>query len=224
MHFPAGTTEHTAASRLAWWSVTTSLLQGLLSSSGNAGHLLVNASATYTAQHSAASEPVAAPKASDTPTHSSAAMLPGLHLLWACYAQAAVQSAVLGAGTAGPSTPTPTAVPGPDPSTRTRPPGRSILQESFWRHSHPQLKARSSAAHPALDWLYPALAAVAALEQAVLHPLISLTYDTQFAAQVRMLHLVAQGSVPRLGTGCRRSACCLHAYCWGHAGAVLGLC
>ena len=151
----------------------------------------MNASATPPAQqHLATSEPLAAPQSSDAPTHSSAATLPSVHLVWVCCAQAAVQSAVLGVGTGAPGASTPT--PRQDPSSLMRPPGHSLLQESFWRHSHPQLKARSSASHHALDWLYPALAAVAAVEQALLQPSSGLTYGAQFDAQVRLLQLVAQ--------------------------------
>lgn len=166
--------------------VFTSLLpQGLLSSSGQTSHLLVNASAMLTVQQSATSELVAMSDASDAPTHSSAATLPSLHLVWVCCAQAAIQSAVLAVGTG-----TPTITPDPSPGA----PARSILQESFWRHSRPQVKALqgSSAAHPALDWLYPALAAVAAVEQAVLHPSSGLTYGTQFDVQV-CVHRLMRG-------------------------------
>ena len=179
----------------------------------------MSASATLTAQHLATSEPVAAPQSSDAPTHSSAATLPSVHLVWVCCAQAAVQSAVLGVGTGAPGASTPT--PRQDPSTLMRPPGRSILQESFWRHSHPQLKARSTAAHPALDWLYPALAAVAAVDQALLQPSSGLTYGAQFDAQVRLLQLGAQLLVFMLveDAGAVLAVC----VCMQSVGVMLGL-
>ena len=112
-----------------------------------------------------------------------------------------------------------------------RPPGRSLLQESFWRHSHPQLKARSSASHPALDWLYPALAAVAAVEQALLQPSSGLTYGAQFDAQVCLLQLVAQVVVFMLDEDagavlavcvCVQSVGVMLGPCWGHAEVLLG--
>lgn len=101
---------------------------------------------------------------------------------------------MLAVGTGTPNTPstTPSTTPDSGPGAS----GRSILQESFWRHSQPQLRARTSAVHPAVDWLYPALAAVAAVEGALLHPSSGLTYDPQADAQVCVHHLMS----------CRRQA------------------
>ncbi len=47
-----------------------------------------------------------------------------------------------------------------------------------------QLKARSSPVHPAVDWLYPSMAAIAALEQACLQPSTALTWTLELHHQV----------------------------------------
>lgn len=129
-------------------------------------------------------------------------------------------------GTGTPTTPTPT--PG-------HPPERSILQESFSRHRHPQLKARSSAAHPALDWLYPALAAVAAVEQALLQPPTGFVYGVHFADQVCPLEVYLLAPMTswalHVGTVCAvlvaacvkiRLGWVMLSLCWGSAGVMLG--
>ncbi|KAK9809153.1 hypothetical protein WJX72_010301 [[Myrmecia] bisecta] len=71
----------------------------------------------------------------------------------AATAHAAVLAAVLGA--------TASVMRG-DPSTA------SVLQQSYWRYSNPQVKARHKASHPAVDWVYPVLAGLSALEASVL--------------------------------------------------------
>ena len=94
-------------------------------------------------------------------------VIPSLARVWTCCAQAAIQAAVLAM-----------------PIVAGQKLGRSMLQESFWRHQHPQLRARSSAVHPAVDWLYPAVAAISAVEQAVLQPSSALVYTSSIDAQV----------------------------------------
>ena len=160
------------------------LLQGLLGSALPGG-----STPTPKADSSAMAEPTPHPHTSDAPTHSAPGTLPSLHLVWVSCAQAAIQAAVLTADTGTPNTlGGPRGAPTPTPGC---PSGRSILQESFWRHRHPQLKARSSAAHPALDWLYPALAALAAVEQAALQLPTGFTYGPHFAGQVCRRQLVS---------------------------------
>ena len=88
-----------------------------------------------------------------------------------------------------------------------------------------------------MDWLYPALAAVAAVEQAVLQPSSGLTYDAKFAAQVCMLQFVAQVlclcllrlrvqlllcvSAFKMSGSCWGCAGVMLRSCWGHAGMML---
>ena len=51
-----------------------------------------------------------------------------------------------------------------------------------------QLKARSSPVHSAVDWLYPNMAAVAALEQALLQPSHTLTWTSNLHNQASRLY------------------------------------
>lgn len=55
---------------------------------------------------------------------------------------------------------------------RSAPPagGGTPYQASHWRYSRPQERARNAAAHACVDWLYPALAAIAEWEAALLQP------------------------------------------------------
>ena len=175
------------------------LLQGLLGQLGNALPA-ASASARTAAQavHNLLEHPVtiqllnscmtsktaATSTASDTLSDGSSANVPSLSVTWTSCAQAALQAIVLAPPHAA-SQPPSSSSSSASASASSTASGRSILQESFWRHSHPQLKARSTAVHPALDWLYPAVAALAALEQALLMPSAAFTYSSQVDGQVR---------------------------------------
>ncbi|KAL0028971.1 hypothetical protein WJX77_009058 [Trebouxia sp. C0004] len=93
-----------------------------------------------------------------------------LRLVWVCCSHAAVTAAVLAAPSAG---------------SQASP--RSILQESHWRHIRPQLKARMSSVHPAVDWLYLSMAATAAVEKACLQSSSALMWTTELHNQVAAL-------------------------------------
>ena len=52
-----------------------------------------------------------------------------------------------------------------------------------------QLKARSTPEHPAVDWLYPCMAGLAAFVQACLQPLSLLAWTNELHDQVCIAHL-----------------------------------
>lgn len=137
----------------------------------------MSASATVAATISTTLQPAPEPLSSDTLTDAS--VVPSLARIWTCCAQAAIQAAVLA-----------------KPLVAAQKSGRSVLQESFWRHQHPQLRARSSAVHTAVDWLYSAVAAISGVEQAVLQPSSAFVYTSSVDAQVCLKVMSYGASLP----------------------------
>ena len=58
----------------------------------------------------------------------------------------------------------------------------TLLQLSYWRFQHPKERAHDKAAHPVVDWLYPALMAIQAFEQCALQP--GTAWSSTLAARV----------------------------------------